>query len=99
MSNRNAKSIFLEAVEHYPQEQWDTFLDSACSHVETRVRVKELLKAHLKGYALLDKLENHAVERVGMTVGRYTLRKVIGEGGFGVAWTSNGESARLTRGA
>ena len=52
---RNAKDIFLDAVENYQQSEWPAMLDRACgADNELRIQVDNLLNAHLKKDDLLD---------------------------------------------
>ena len=91
----HARSIFLAALDHEP-EQWPAFLDEACGdHAELRVRVEQLLHAHqalgsIHGGAaeapVVTVDEQPVSERPGTVIGPYKLLEQIGEGGFGVVF-------------
>jgi serine/threonine protein kinase/tetratricopeptide (TPR) repeat protein len=88
----SAKSIFLDAIEKVPPDQWASYLDEACAGNATlRARVDKLLKAQVKlgtfhetpKPALFDE---HACERPGTVIGPYKLLEQIGEGGMGLVF-------------
>jgi tetratricopeptide (TPR) repeat protein len=91
---KQAKAIFLEAVEKHTPDQWLAFLDQACAgQPELRRHVEVLLKAHRDvGTALhqdgTDSLApaGAATEGPGTMLGPYKLLEQIGEGGFGVVF-------------
>jgi serine/threonine protein kinase/WD40 repeat protein len=91
------KSLFLEAVEKYPPDQWDAFLQKACGpDAELLARVKVLLNGHLGEDSLLDEpaaganaptLDQPAIAgRPDMQIGPYKLLQQIGEGGMGTVY-------------
>ena len=93
-----ARSIFAEAVENHPPDQWDTFLDAACGEdLPLRRRVELLLKAHQGEDSFLDRgdegrdpspLDPSLIEKPGTQIGPYKLREQIGEGGMGVVYVA-----------
>lgn len=94
-SAAKAKSIFLSAIEKYPKEQWQTYVDGACGDDESlRARVDQLLKAHgeLGTFAESDSpeiaatVETARAEQVGTQIGPYKLLQQLGEGGMGVVY-------------
>ncbi len=93
---KNAKEIFVEAIEQYAPSQWPGFLSVACDNdASLRNRVEILLKAHMGDESLLDRpaiapaptLEQSA-ERLGALIGPYKLLEQIGEGGMGVVYVA-----------
>jgi serine/threonine protein kinase/tetratricopeptide (TPR) repeat protein len=92
--SNQAKSIFLEAIEH-PPEQWPDFLDRACAgDGQLRAEVEKLLRSQaLIGafhetpqLVLSTALEECIGERPGTILGPYRLLEQIGEGGFGIVF-------------
>ena len=52
---RDAKNIFLAAIEKYSPNQWSVYLDGACANEpELRERVEVLLEAHSGKDSFLD---------------------------------------------
>ena len=88
----NAKSIFLEAVEKYPLEDWTAYLDEACGDDrELRQRVEGLLQAHADKDSLFDRPNPTLVvessgRKVDETIGPYKLLQQLGEGGMGIVY-------------
>jgi hypothetical protein len=91
-----ARSIFLTAVEHAPDE-WSAFLDEACgTNLELRARVEHLLQAHQAmgsihgagGDALVVTVDDPISERPGTVLGPYKLMEQIGEGGMGLVFVA-----------
>jgi serine/threonine protein kinase len=90
----HARSIFLAAMEHGPDE-WPAFLDEACGNdAELRARVDQLLHAH---QAMGSIHHGAAADRVaatdlppgegpGTVIGPYKLLQQIGEGGMGTVY-------------
>ncbi len=99
---RNARTLFLEAVEHHPPEQWASFIDSACSaDDELRRKVLQLLDAHATASSfmavpaggmptLLSPIpaEGTVAPPIGAKIGRYKLLEQIGEGGMGIVYVA-----------
>jgi eukaryotic-like serine/threonine-protein kinase len=93
-TDRNAKSLFLDAVENVPRHQWPAFLDDRChGNAGLRRDVEALLHAHAAADSLLDgnapevTLDMPApTELAGTQIGPYKLLQQIGEGGFGVVY-------------
>lgn len=89
-----AKTIFLEALEHLGRADMLRYLDQACGdNVALRTRVEELLNAHEDAGSFLEARrpsldatvdDPHVVERPGVVVGPYKLMEQIGEGGMGL---------------
>ena len=90
----DAERIFLNAVDNYSPEKWNSFLQQVCGEDPKLLRrVKQLLAAHSTANSLLEALPavatldlNGPVERPGMQIGRYKLLEKIGEGGMGVVY-------------
>ena len=81
----HAKTIFLKAIESYPANEWDAFLEGAClNDPELLKRVKSLLKSHQDDDGLFDQYT--ITERPGTEIGPYKLLQQIGDGGFGVVY-------------
>ncbi len=81
----HAKTIFLKAIESYPANEWDAFLEGAClNDPELLKRVKSLLKSHQDADRLFDQYT--ITERPGTEIGPYKLLQQIGDGGFGVVY-------------
>ena len=83
----DAKQIFLEAIEHAPEE-WPKFLETACAGNESlRARVASLLSAHTASASIIDHPESNAPplvgEQVGDWIGPYRIVSQIGEGAYG----------------
>ncbi|HXI02137.1 MAG TPA: tetratricopeptide repeat protein [Candidatus Saccharimonadales bacterium] len=90
------RELFLDAVEHYAPESWESFLGEACGgDAELRGQLRELLQAHLEGESRLgsespdgrrpDVPEPDEGWR-GTLIGPYKLLEVIGEGGMGTVF-------------
>ncbi|MEZ6134659.1 MAG: serine/threonine-protein kinase [Pirellulaceae bacterium] len=88
---KNAKEIFITAIEKYRPEQWSAFLDGACGVDEAlRVQVEDLLSAHKKKDSFLDQKTASIAQDLGVeegsSIGPFKLLQRIGEGGFGVVY-------------
>jgi hypothetical protein len=94
----NARAIFLQAVEMYSPDQWDSFLNEACGDdSELQRQVKILLDAHVRAGSFLDQgavattptINQPITEREGTVIGPYKLLEQIGEGGMGVVYMAD----------
>lgn len=88
---RDAKSIFLKALEQHSPSKWEAFLDGACGDdADLREQVEKLLEAHQSSDAFVDQktetLGQAPVEQEGTQIGRFKLLQRIGDGGFGVVY-------------
>lgn len=83
---RNARKIFLEAVEQHAPEEWPDFLDSACHDPRLRQQVQKLLQAHQRQDSWLDRADGAGRLSAGTQVGHYRVLEEIGEGGFGIVY-------------
>lgn len=93
---RNAKEIFLDAVENCEPGQWSQFLDDACHGDQAlQRRVNDLLQAHAASENLLDTpaviresptTVHLGAQELGDVIGPYKLLEQIGEGGMGVVY-------------
>src|SRR5690349_19602728 len=86
---RDAKAIFLAAVE-LPQDERAAFVADACgSDAGLRVRVEELLAAHERDSRFASPSTTpppSIAEGPGTRIGPYKLLQLIGEGGMGLVW-------------
>ena len=88
-------NIFVKAVEIADPQQRAFFLDEACADQHVRARVEKMLTFDPKSSFLGEDEVPDGVPQcdpespsdlLGHSFGRYTLRAVIGEGGFGVVY-------------
>jgi serine/threonine protein kinase/tetratricopeptide (TPR) repeat protein len=93
--SKQAKSIFLAAVDEHAPEQWPAFLEQACAgDVFLRAEVEKLLHAQsalgsfheARRLVLPPTLDEPISERPGTLIGPYKLLEQIGEGGFGIVF-------------
>src|SRR5688572_21842768 len=95
---RDAKQIFLEALEQDSSQDLAHYLDEACQGNERlRARVERLLLAHhsagrflggTEGVTTSATADQHSVEPPGTVIGPYTLIEQIGEGGMGLVFAA-----------
>ncbi len=93
---RQAKAIFLDAVDQPHPGERDRFLDVAChDNPDLRREVEILLAAHAKAASFLEEAAVAApptvdlpcvAERPGTQIGPYQLIQQIGQGGMGVVY-------------
>src|SRR5262245_28362322 len=86
------RDIFHEALERYPPEQWEAYLDRVCAGAEgLRRQAGALLQAHAEGRSVLgpgrpggEPTAPHppAAEAPGVSMGPYKLVQLISEGGM-----------------
>jgi serine/threonine protein kinase len=98
---KDAKGIFLAALEIADAAEREAFLERSCGGNEAlRRRVQELLRAYGQPDGPLDKLAGALAttelgqplrEQVGSTIGPYKLLEQIGEGGFGLVFVAQQE--------
>ena len=89
-----AERIFLEAVEHHPHDQQESFVRQQCAgNTMLLQRVTILLRAHDKSNRMLDAGGPvatlpfaSAVEAPGTQIGPYKLLEQIGSGGMGAVY-------------
>ncbi len=91
---KEAKSIFLAAIERYQPQQWRAYLDGVCGDdADLRSRVEKLLRAHAE-LGSFHESPAHAVtsampptsEAPLTAIGPYKLLQQIGEGGMGTVY-------------
>jgi serine/threonine protein kinase/Tfp pilus assembly protein PilF len=90
-----ARSIFLAALEHAPDE-WPAFLEQACGDIaDMRARVDQLLQAHQAlgsihcgARASTTTIDEALREAPGTFIGPYKLMEQIGEGGMGLVFVA-----------
>jgi serine/threonine protein kinase len=90
-----AKEIFLDAIENHEPDQWNSYLEKACSgDALLRARVDKLLRARAQLGSFHEASESSPEpttdeplrERPGAVIGPYKLLQQIGEGGMGVVY-------------
>src|SRR5262245_15407706 len=92
------RDIFHEAVERYPSDEWEAYLDRVCAGAEgLRRQAGALLRAHAEGLSVLgpgrpegEPTAPHqsAAEALGVSIGPYRLMEQIGEGGMGLVFVA-----------
>ena len=92
-----AREIFVELVNNVPQARWEERLaEAAGSDIALLHRVRALLSAHADPGSFLQQPAVDGItptddiacdlELSGAVIDRYTLKELIGEGGFGVVY-------------
>ena len=93
--SKDAREIFLVAIEQYAPDEWPRYLDEVCANdPELRQRVEILLEAHVGDESLLDipaiappaTIDQPISEKPGTQIGPYKLLQQIGKGGMGVVY-------------
>jgi eukaryotic-like serine/threonine-protein kinase len=99
--SRRAQSIFHEAVERVPPDQWTEFVEQACA--DDRMicqQVLRLLYAHQRcesfmegpasgiSAAIISNLLAIDTAAIGQKIGPYTLLGQLGEGGMGMVYVA-----------
>jgi serine/threonine protein kinase/tetratricopeptide (TPR) repeat protein len=93
--SKQAKSIFLAAIDEHAPEQWPAFLEQACAgDILLRAAVEKLLRAQsemgtfheARRFAPPPTVDEPITERPGTIIGPYKLLEQIGEGGFGIVF-------------
>ncbi len=98
-TSKNAKQIFLEAIEHHGPDEWPAYLDRVTGNdAPLRQRVQVLLEAHQAERSLLDNpaiaapavatIGQPILEQAGTQIGPYKLMEQIGEGGMGLVFVA-----------
>jgi serine/threonine protein kinase/WD40 repeat protein len=97
--NRDAKTIFGEALKLTTPGERQAYLDQACAgNQELRQEVESLLGAYARaqegdflGQTRPLPASDFLIEPTGTMIGRYKLLQRIGEGGFGVVYMAEQE--------
>src|SRR5690349_15265118 len=88
----NEESLFAAALEKGPRAERQAFLDEACrGDADLRQRLEQLLAAHDRDAGILERgvaPPDFVTEAPGDSIGRYKLRELIGEGGFGLVFVA-----------
>ena len=96
-----AQSIFLDAIENHPPQDWPALVASACGPDEAlRRRVSQLLAAHAQVENFMARpaggidaearaaVDQQFSQSLGSMIGPYKLLEQLGEGGMGIVYVA-----------
>jgi serine/threonine protein kinase len=84
--NQRLQELFLKIIER-PLSEWPAFVDENCELPELRNRLQELLDAHIRSGAFLDKPAIEAYANLAFPlagqIDQFRIIRLIGQGGVG----------------